>query len=113
PQPSRQPPRSLGEHDVVRVIASGGMGTVLEVRERSTGAARAAKTVLQASDATARARFRREAELLARCDRHAGIVKVHAFGETPDGTLYMILDLVRGEDFDAVLQREKRLEPMR
>ena len=67
-------PQLLGDHEVVRVIASGGMGTVLEVRDRATGAVRAAKMVLHQSDAQARARFRREAELLARCDRHPGIV---------------------------------------
>jgi tetratricopeptide (TPR) repeat protein len=89
------------------------MGSVFEVRSRLTGASYAAKTVNRPEDQAARERFRREAELLARVDRHAGIVKVHAFGEAQDGTLYLILDLVRGESLEAVMTRERRLEPRR
>jgi tetratricopeptide (TPR) repeat protein len=104
---------ALGDHDSVRVIASGGMGLVLEVRNRRTGASYAAKVILQARDPHARERFRREAELVARCDQHPGIVKVHTLGETREGSLYMILDLVRGESLDALLRREGRLEARR
>jgi tRNA A-37 threonylcarbamoyl transferase component Bud32 len=106
-------PPAFGEYEVVRAIATGGMGSVHEVKSRRTGVSYAAKTVLKATDSLARDRFRREAELLARCDRHPGIVKVHAFGETPDGSLYMILDLVRGEGLDALVARERRLAPRR
>jgi tetratricopeptide (TPR) repeat protein len=106
-------PESLGEYDVVKRIGRGGAGYVFEVKSRATGVAYAAKLIIQASDRVARERFRREAELLARCDRHPGVVKVHAFGETPDGTLYMIMDLVRGEGLDRLLEREERLEPRR
>ncbi len=103
----------LGDHEVVRLIARGGMGAIHEVRHAVTGVRYAAKTVLATDDMRARERFRREAELLARCDRHPGIVKVHSFGDAPDGGLYMILDLVEGEDLDAILRREGRLEPRR
>lgn len=101
------------DFEVVRVIAKGGMGVVYEVRSRRTGAAHAAKTILKAGDQQARARFAREAELLARCDRHPGIVKVHSVGETGDGMPFMILDLVRGEGLDALSAREGTLEPRR
>jgi serine/threonine protein kinase len=60
----------LGDHDAVRVIASGGMGIVYEVTNRRTGVSYAGKTILRASDPRARERFRREADLLARCDHH-------------------------------------------
>jgi serine/threonine-protein kinase len=106
-------PETLGDHDVVGRIGRGGAGYVLEVRNRQTRVAYAAKLIIRASDPLARERFRREAELLARCDRHPGIVKVHSFGEAPDGNLYLIMDLVRGEGLDRLLEREERLAPLR
>jgi serine/threonine protein kinase len=106
-------PESLGEYEIVGRLGRGGSGVVLEVRNRTTGASYAAKLIMKSNDAVARERFRREAELLARCDRHPGVVKVHAFGETADGVPYMVMDLVRGEGLDRLLEREDRLEPRR
>ena len=103
----------LGDFEVVRTIGAGGMGVVFEVVSRSTGVRYAAKKVLRSSDPAVRARFRREAELLARCDRHPGIVKVHTFGEAPDGAPCMILDLVEGEGLEKVLEREGRFPARR
>ena len=103
----------LGDYEVIRPIATGGMGAVFEVEHRGTHARYAAKVVKNAGDARARERFRREAELLARVDRHPGIVKIHSFGETPEGGLYMILDLVRGESLEKKLEREGKLPPHR
>ena len=81
--PPGSAPRAFGDHDVVRLIAQGGMGAVFEVVNRRTGAATRPRRSCRPSDAKARARFEREAELLARCDRHPGIVKVHASGRRP------------------------------
>lgn len=102
--------RSVGEHAVVRQIGAGGMGVVLEVLDPRTGARRAAK-LIRRTEPEARARFQREIELLARSDRHPGIVRIHSAGETPDGSAYMILDLIPGEDLAARLHREGRLAP--
>ncbi|MEZ0227927.1 MAG: serine/threonine protein kinase, partial [Planctomycetota bacterium] len=103
----------LGEYEVVRAIARGGMGSVFEVRHPTSNATYAAKVMLRADDMGSRERFKREAELLARCDRHPGVVKVHSIGEAPGGYLYMILDLVRGEDLGQVLTRQGQLEAKR
>ncbi len=103
----------LGDYEIIRPIASGGMGAVFEVEHRGTRARYAAKVVKNAGDARARERFRREAELLARVDRHPGIVRIHSFGETPEGGLYMIMDLVRGESLETKLEREGKLAPHR
>ena len=103
----------LGDYEVLRPIARGGMGAVFEVEHRVTHARYAAKVVKEAGDARARERFKREAELLARVDRHPGIVRIHSFGETPDGSLYMILDLVEGESLEQKLAREEKLDPVK
>jgi hypothetical protein len=111
--PKREPTLFLGAYELVRPIARGGMGAVFEVASRATGVHYAAKTILRAESEGARARFRREAELLARCDRHPGIAKVHAYGEDSDGAPCMILDLVRGEGLDRVIEKEGKLAPER
>jgi len=103
-------PTSFGEYDVVRVIARGGMGTVFEAVHRKTRAPAAVKAVHRAEDPRARERFRREGELLARCDRHEGIVKVHATGELEDGTLYLVMELVSGDTLERVLHVSGRFE---
>jgi tetratricopeptide (TPR) repeat protein len=106
-------PALFGDYKVERVVARGGMGAVFEVRHRMTGARCAAKTLLRTNSPTSRERFRREAELLARCDRIPGVVKVHTFGETPQGEPYMILDFVDGPSLDARLVDGERLAPRR
>jgi serine/threonine-protein kinase len=113
PRPTERLPRTLGEYEVARLIAKGGMGAVFEVVSPKTGAHYAAKIVLKGSDEHARARFQREAQLMARCDRHPGVVKVHAVGEDPQGGLFLILDLVEGEGLDVLLARERMLAPER
>ncbi len=111
--PSSGPVARFGDYELVRPIAQGGMGAVYEVLDRKTGMRRAAKTILRPDDPQTCARFRREASLMARCDAHRGIVKVHAYGEAPDGAPYLILDLVQGEGLDDLLRREGRLDPTR
>src|SRR5579872_343820 len=88
------------------------MGAVYEVQDRKTGVRRAAKVLRAATDQRAKDRFRREAELLARCDRHDGIVKVHSIGESPLG-VFIIMDLVEGEDLGKLVERGGKLEPRR
>jgi tetratricopeptide (TPR) repeat protein len=105
-------PEALGEHEIVGLIGQGGMGYILEVRARSTGVRYAAKLMKRGAP-VAKERFKREAELLARCDRFPGIVKVHSAGETPDGMLYMIMDLVAGESLEKAIEREGRFAPER
>src|SRR5579883_1181403 len=109
--PSERIHRRLGEHEVTRAIARGGMGAVFEVKNIRTGVSYAAKVILRPGDGAARARFQREAELLARCE-HPGIVRVHTIGESGED-LYMILDLVRGQDLAAIVERSGPLEPRR
>jgi tRNA A-37 threonylcarbamoyl transferase component Bud32/tetratricopeptide (TPR) repeat protein len=107
-----EPKATLEDFEFLRLIGKGGMGTVHEVRNKRTGARYAAK-ILAAETPRARERFRREAELLARCDQHRGIVKVHALVEARDGRQMLVMDLVDGESLAAVIEREGRLEPRR
>jgi serine/threonine protein kinase/formylglycine-generating enzyme required for sulfatase activity len=74
-------PERVGAYRVVREIGRGGMGVVLEALEEPLGRRVALKILppeLLASP-SARARFRREAELAARLD-HSGIATVYGAG---------------------------------
>lgn len=93
----------IGDYEVVKELGRGGMGVVYAVRSPAIPGLRALKLLLQAADADARTRFRREAELLARV-RHPGIVRIHEIGED-DGGLFLVMDLVEGEPIDEVLRR--------
>jgi len=84
-------PESYGPYEVLGEIGRGGMGCVLRVRHRPTGAERALK-LLDGADLEAVDRFRREAVALARvtaADPHAGLPDpAHLAGELPDCDLH-------------------------
>lgn len=52
--------------------------------------------------------IRSEARLIAELD-HPNIVHVHAFGTTPQGAPYLVMEFLEGEPLSAVLVREKSL----
>jgi serine/threonine-protein kinase len=80
-------------------IGRGGMGIVFRARDRELDRDVAIKVTAwqTASDA---ARLRREARTLASLE-HAGIVPVHDVGRLPDGRVFVVMRLVRGERLDA------------
>ncbi|MBX3471927.1 MAG: serine/threonine protein kinase, partial [Planctomycetes bacterium] len=79
---------------IVRPLGRGGMAAVFEVALPDDPRRLAAK-VLATRSPTARERFRREGEVLARL-RHPHVVAVHGAGELDDGRPYLLLDLVEG-----------------
>lgn len=90
-----QPGTRLGAYEVEDLIGQGAMGTVY--RAHHPGLARdAAVKVLQAiaPDPDASARFRREAQAIAKM-RHPNILQVFDFGEF-EGTPYMIVEYMPG-----------------
>ena len=56
--------------------------------------------------------FLREARAASRIS-HPGIVEVTDFGKSADGTVFLVMGLIRGEPLDFLLGREGRLEPAR
>jgi serine/threonine protein kinase len=88
------------------------MGTVWEARQESLGRTVALKVLSAAvaGDPVWVARFRAEAGQAARLS-HVGILPVHAVGETPEGVPWYAMELVRGEDLAARLEREGPPDP--
>lgn len=87
--------------DLLRLASSGGMGAVYEARDLSTGDIVALK--IQFAEASAE-RFLREAELLASLS-HPNIVRYIAHGLLPDGTQYLAMEWLDGEDLHHRLAR--------
>jgi tRNA A-37 threonylcarbamoyl transferase component Bud32 len=91
------PGTRLGPYEILEHIDSGGMGSVYRARHERLGRDVAIKALPEAltDEPDTRARFEREARLLAALD-HPGIVTVHDH-LIVDGRPYLVLELVRGE----------------
>ncbi|MFD9407886.1 FtsK/SpoIIIE domain-containing protein [Streptomyces sp. NPDC059989] len=99
-----------GRYRLLEVVGAGGMGEVWRAHDELLGREVAVKTLTAAGgglDPKARARFKREAEVVARLDsRH--IVTIHDFGDGEiDGApvLYIVMELLRGQSLDHVIQQ--------
>lgn len=99
---------------IERKIGVGGMGAVFEGRQIYDGNRVAIKVVSPQLAAKQRfiKRFQREAKV-GWVLSHPNIVKVHEFGETPDGLFYMTMEFVEGETLKAYLARMGALSPER
>ncbi len=90
-----------GKYRLRRLLATGGMGEVWVARNEATEADVALKVLLRhraggAAERDVEERFRQEARLSATL-AHRNIVKVFDLVEEPDGTLVLVLELLRGE----------------
>src|SRR5262245_25124373 len=93
-------------YEITRLLGQGGMGAVWEAKHLRLPGKRVVVKVLLfgATDATVLARFRREAEIGSRLG-HPNIVQVIDFNTLPDGTPYIVLELLQGESLASRLQR--------
>ncbi|HEU4582102.1 MAG TPA: serine/threonine-protein kinase [Polyangiaceae bacterium] len=97
----------LGErYRLVRVIGSGGMGTVFEAESASVGRRCAIKFLRAelAGGARAASRFEREARLLARLE-HEHITAVFDFGWFDERTPYFVMEYLDGQTLRERLRR--------
>jgi Protein kinase domain len=105
-------PRQLGPYRVLRELARGGMGAVLEAEHLETGGRYAVKVVLPQLDPEVaeeeRLRFAREAELNAQLN-HPNVVRIHA-AELNGAPPYLVLDLIEGQSIEQRMQRQGPFE---
>ena len=102
----------LGDrYRLVRMIGSGGMGTVWEAEDETLGRPVAVKVLSESLAAGERAvrRFEREAQAAARLSGPY-IAAVYDFGRS-EGRPYIVMELVRGETLGDRLAREGPLPP--
>jgi serine/threonine protein kinase len=96
----------LGAYRIVRLLGEGGMGAVYEARQEPLERRVALKT-LHADHAKSEefiARFFNEAKVLSRLE-HPSIVQVSDFGHAADGTAYLVMEYLRGQNLASRLDR--------
>jgi serine/threonine-protein kinase len=94
-----------GRYRLERPLAEGGMGSIWVGQQMALEREVAIKLLRVESSAPLRARLRREALALAAV-HHPSIVEVYDYGETPGGSPYLVMELVRGEPLGQRVLRE-------
>jgi len=101
-----------GRYQITGLIASGGMGEVFQAHDRVLDRVVALKVlhVGLGSDPDFVERFRKEATAAGRLS-HPNIVQVYDWGKSEDGSAYMAMELVEGQNLREVLAASGRLRP--
>jgi eukaryotic-like serine/threonine-protein kinase len=101
-----------GTYQIVRRLAQGGMGSVYVAKHLRLGGELVVKALAADYAATVegRARFHREAEILARL-RHPNVVQVVDFNVSDSGVPYLAMELLDGPDLRTALGRGRVFSP--
>ncbi len=105
---------TLGEKFVLkRVLGVGGMGAVYEAENTWTGRHVAVKVLQHEMSANSEAirRFQQEARASTKIN-HPNIIEVLDICREPDGTFFIVSELLNGESLEDRLQRERSLSPV-
>lgn len=96
----------IGPYKILRKIGVGGMGAVFEAVHEAIERRVAIKVLLpqSAESPEVATRFLNEARAVNRVG-HPGMVQVSDLGQLPDGTAYLVMELLVGETLGARLQR--------
>ena len=116
-QPSANPPvhpmigKELGNYVLRAVLGEGGMGMVFRAEHKFLGDEVAIKVLhgTFANQPSVAERFFQEAKA-ARDIGHPSIVQIRDFGQSADGGLYLVMELLEGESLSAVLGRGRLSE---
>lgn len=95
---------------LVRILGRGAMGCVYAAQHVAIDKEVAVKVlgVRWARQPEFRSRFLIEAKATSRI-RHDNVIEVHDFGETPNGSVFMAMELLRGEPLSELVAREGAL----
>ena len=97
-----------GRYQIEEVLGQGGMATVYAARHRLVDRPCAVK-VMSAQytrNEVIRERFRREAKAAQKL-AHPNIIEIFDQGETPDGLVFLVMELLQGETLADVLEHGK------
>jgi serine/threonine protein kinase len=103
-----------GRYKVERLLGQGGMGAIYSATQEPLGRKIALKVLLQAyaKDATAVARFEKEARSISKLV-HPNIVTIFDFGQTEDGDFFIAMELLDGHSIRETLDQNGRLDSRR
>lgn len=103
-----------GRFELLDVLGYGGYGVVYKAKQVTTGQTVAVKVLrrdkLHLQSQIELDRFKREMKIIARI-AHPHIVRLIDFGELSDGTLYMVIEYIKGQTLSDLLKTEGGLRP--
>ncbi|HEY9871554.1 MAG TPA: protein kinase [Candidatus Obscuribacterales bacterium] len=101
-------------YEILEPVGEGGMSVVYRARHIHMQRIVAIKLLHEriASDEKALLRFKREAQATGNLS-HQNVISVYDFGVTKDHQAFFVMDFLEGEALDAVIKKEKRIEPAR
>ena len=104
------------KYKVVRLLGEGGMGCVYQGEQMLGATARkvAIKTLHKhlSHDESIKARFKREVGTVAQLE-HPNTIQVFDYGTMDDGTLYIVMEFVKGSSVADVLEKDGPMQPDR
>jgi serine/threonine-protein kinase len=102
------------KYEIVELIGEGAMGRVYEARQLALEKDIAIKVLHKhlANDPKVKKRFHREARAASRLS-HPNSLHIIDFGEAKDGTLFIAMELLDGDDLLAVIEEDAPLTPRR
>ncbi len=105
---------TVGKYKLHEIVGRGGMGVVYRAEHVYIGKEVAVKILHDGYGGREESikRFLREARA-ASLINHPNIVDITDFGKSSDGTVFFVMEFLRGQPLDAVLQHERRLELLR
>ncbi len=103
--------QSIGKYRIIKLLGQGGMGAVFEAQHETINQRVAIKVLHPklTSDETSVQRFLHEARTTSLV-HHPGLVKVHDFGQLPDGSAYMMMEYLEGESLKSRLSQRGKLD---
>jgi eukaryotic-like serine/threonine-protein kinase len=101
-----------GKYRLEAKLGVGGMGTVYRATRLLIGDAVAIKILHpeQVADPQSTERFRREAQAAARL-KHPNAVNIYDFGVSPEGLVYLVMELVEGQSLRSIIKGQGALTP--
>jgi serine/threonine protein kinase len=98
----------IGPYRIVRQLGAGGMGTIYEALHETIERRVVVKVLLSkyAKDATSVSRLMNEARAVNRVG-HPGLVQVYDANQLPDGTVYIMMELLHGETLSERARRRR------
>lgn len=103
-----RPTEAVPGYELLTTLGHGGMGVVYRARQKTLDRVVAIKTILvnQMMDRSMASRFEQEARAVARL-QHPNIIAAIDFGQH-DGRLFFVMELVEGEDLEALIERQQK-----
>jgi hypothetical protein len=101
-----------GKYRILRKIGSGGIGVVYAAEHVALGTEVAVKVLRGAAamDASEIARLRREARVQGSIE-HPNVVRTLDLDELPDGSIYVVMELLRGNSLASLLKHNGLVAP--